>query len=414
MKSYFIYFVLLLFSIQLFAQQETSFTQELELLNKQIIEQESNIGLYYKRAKLYYEFNDYSKSLSDIKRVLKVDSVNQNYLMLSAKIYQGIGNVTFAIREYKKLYAIDSTSIYSISQLAKLYEINRQVRFAYPYYENWILLDSVNLYPKAQIAKFVLKSGETQQAIDLFTEIFTQDSNYLPALNYLSLIYYKLNEPDTAIYFVKKALEIDSENIKYIERLANFYFHRNHNFLAIPLYEKVITMQDSTPAIVLKLGMAYYGARKYNKAIKPLQYAAYKVPENYVPHRYLAETYYELKDSVQSVAQFEKAYDLFQPDARIKISLETSMARSYFQKGDFANAAKYYTKVLQKEQSSIMYFEIARVYDEGLNDKKKALHFFARYLQKMEGIPNFESTVNYARSREKKLKEDLHFKGELY
>jgi tetratricopeptide (TPR) repeat protein len=396
------------------AQAEAQFSAQINDLTQQINNQTPNNELYFKRAKLYFELRDFTKAQADIHLLLLNDSLNSNYLFLAARNAQGMGNNTVALNLFHCLYVDDSMNVYTVSQLAKLYDQNQQELIALKYYKRWIMLDSTNLFPKAKIAEWMLKSGETMQSIEMFNAIYAADSAYLPALNMLSFIYYKLYESDSAIKYVEKALAIDADNTKFIERLANVYYQKDHYFRAIPYYKKLIALEDTTPDVALHLGLSLFGIKKYTEALPLLQYAANKLPDNYVPFRYLGECYFQLHDSLKSVQSFEKAFKLIYPNELLEYALRLSLARSYFQAGDFTNSIKYYSQLIEKSVEPLNYYELAVVYDEGLKDQKKALHFFARFLQLMEGKNYNGQRLEYAQARVAQIKSDLHFQGELY
>jgi tetratricopeptide (TPR) repeat protein len=403
---------MMLYGMALSQNQKNQYQYELELLNKDIQAQSDNAALYFQRASFYLDYRNFALAQQDISQAILLDSINMEYPLLKARIFQLEGNSTLALNQYLKLYNRDTANLVYIAPIARLYESNRQLEKALLFFGKWSKSDSLNLYTKGKIAEILLIQGETIEAVEILKEILMKDSLNLNALNWLSLVYFKSQMPDSALLLVERALRLDADNIRFLERAASIHYSRNHYYRALPYYRKVIELQDTTADIALNMGMALYGTKKYAEAIPFLNFAANYNQDNYLPFRYLGECYYYLDDTANMVILMEKAYGLLFPDEMIQISVEHSLAKVYNKAGKFKESEKYYTILLKKNANSQYYFEMARLQDEGFKDPKKALHWYSRYIK---AVGEWESDMlTFAKSREAKLKEDLHFAGELY
>jgi len=106
------------------------------------------------------------------------------------------------------------------------------------------------------------------------------------------------------------------------------------------------------------------------------------------------------------------------PEPFILFHLKIDLAKSYRKNKEFQNAIQTYEELSQMQfgrysQSFInnINHERAEMYDQDLNDKKKAIEYYEKVLNN-QGKYTDSQYLKYLESRIKKLKEELFFEKE--
>ncbi len=193
------------------------------------------------------------------------------------------------------------------------------------------------------------------------------------------------------------------------ERLGRIYSARSDYQLAVPVLEAAQKYRPNSPAVLVDLAIAYFGAQQYERAIVPASKAIAIAPDSAGAHQMLGKTYFMLGEMGKSITELEAAAKLApgdidvvytlgiaylrnrQPDAAkqlynslIKLfgdkpQLHVIIGRAYRQSGLLTDAAQEFKKAIALDPSfprAHYYLGITYLLDEGQSKTSEALEEF--------------------------------------
>ena len=112
---------------------------------------------------------------------------------------------------------------------------------------------------------------------------------------------------------------------------------------AITMLEAAAAYRPDSPAALIDLAIAYYGAQQYARALVPAQKALTIDPDNPGAHQMLGKTYFMLGDLGKSTAELERAARLTPNDKDVTYTLGIA----YLRNGQAAAAKQLYESMIK-------------------------------------------------------------------
>jgi len=198
-----------------------------------------------------------------------------------------------------------------------------------------------------------------------------------------------------------KAYELDPKNNEVINQLATLSFNNRQFQKAIELAQKCANCQNSSRI----LGMSFYNLEDYGKAQKYLKEALTKNRQDAYAAYTLGQTYLELEDEKNAIAQFQNAIEL-EPKSQWMYELGLIC----YNQNDYKSALKYFEMAANKgyNKSNDFYENLgfAQLYSGDTENGIKTLNII------LERKPNNKELMNniaYAMYDTKKYNEALDY-----
>jgi tetratricopeptide (TPR) repeat protein len=112
------------------------------------------------------------------------------------------------------------------------------------------------------------------------------------------------------------------------ERLGEIYLTLQDHQRAITVLEAAAAHRPNSPAVLIDLAIAYYGAQQYAKALAPLNKVLTIDRENPGAHQMLGKTFFMLGDLGKSIAELEIAAKLTPNDIDVAYTLGIAYLRN--------------------------------------------------------------------------------------
>ena len=368
-------------------QKLTRYKEALGNFQKAVKYFPENLPIKYSQGASYSQLGDYSKASDNYLTILEIDSTQLLARIELAKSYYNGKKYLKAIPIYKKLL---------IEQPGN-YTFNKELGLTYMNLDSlkqatWFMHNATNINNRDQglIAKLATlhnQEGDYSLALSVVKLGRMHDSTSLPLISLEGYCNYLLQKYISAIDLFKLARSLGDSSVFTSKYLGISYVYAENEAKAIPILEKVF-QEDSTANSCYYLGMAHYGLENFDSAY------------NY----------------------FVLTQKLMEPVPTIKASVHKYMAGSLTNLENYPEALKNYQLAYKLDPSDyVVLYNIASVYDHYLDEKKKALEYYEKFLAKSGFEPTEESMIanNYvsislvAYQRANKIREDLHFEGEL-
>ncbi len=402
----------------------------------------------------------YDKVILLSEQVLKQDN-SQTWAWIS------MGQANLALLRYKKALGNfleaqkdnpeDISLLYALGQT---YSSLGDYKKAASNYEKILQTDSTQTYARVELARSYAKSDQHLKALGIYINLTNRYPNNFAYNKELGLTYLKLDSLDRATWFMHNAINLNNRDQGLITRLATIYnkegdyklalnvvrLGRKYDSLSIPLislegycyyllqsYSKAITLfeqarelGDKSTFTARYLGISYIYARKAPSAI-PLLLKVFQADSSsnncyYLGMAYSDMAYFGEPQDDSAYFYFSLTLELMEPNHYTKASVYRYLAASLVNLRKYNEALKNYKLAYQFDPSEyVVLYSIGSLYEYSLKDKKKAIKYYQQFLDRAGYNPDEEkktdkryvSVTKVAYNRIIKLREELHFEGEL-
>jgi tetratricopeptide (TPR) repeat protein len=237
---------------------------QLKEINKRILEDPSNAGLYNERARIYLSLKFPEDAVNDGKRAIRLDSTRADYYLTLVDAYFTRNNT----RQAKELLEITvkkfPENAEALLKLAEIYFLVRQYQAAIDHVNKALRIDDRNArayYIKGSVYR---ESGDTAKAISSLETATEQDNRYEDAYYDLGLMYAARRDP-LAFQYYDNAARINPANddVKYAR--AKLLQDLGKADEAIAAYEKLIASGNGCPNCCYNIGAIYLNIKEDRK-----------------------------------------------------------------------------------------------------------------------------------------------------
>ncbi len=424
MKTIFIsVLTILLFAFPVFSQEtnETTEISEIEetgdyqkaLSNaKKMLEKDSlNENLWVETGKLYRLNQQYKQAIGAYEKALKINPSNKKHLLSLAKTYRLAGSKDASIKLYREFLQYEPNNIMALIDLGQIYSSSNLTDSAAVTYKKLYLLDTLNVEYLQKWASNQWFSGNYKEGFINYKKAYWLDSTYLPVVFDLARIYINNKFQDSAIAILEMNIKVAPQESRLYADLGNAIFSKAEYLLAIPNYEKAIELGFRGNDAYKRLGICYYSTKEFEKSQKIFEYMILKDSTDYRIFMYLGNIYNNLDEAAKAIVSFNKAISLLTPDPMVVSAIYSGLIESYRVNGNFSEQIS--TILKRSESLPIQYrspqylFEIAQIYELDLKDKKKAVKYYQDYYAAIKEISTYSKENKEAiLSKINRLKQD--------
>lgn len=315
-----------------------------------------------------------------------------------------------------------------LSELAICYQATANRKGSVECYDELIRIDSANIYFKIQKAELQFQQGKYEDALILFYNIYNQNKSP-NTLKQIAQCYEMMNEVDSAMIYYRKTLsenpldafsvasltniclkegllpegkdcsqtfmDIDTTNLQVNLLNALCYYASEEEYdEAINRFTKCELRGDTGLILNRSLGTSYYMTKNYYYSELYLDKAFRQDTTNNTVLFALATSSMELGDHWKSTPLFSKLRDRIKPDSTLQYLCHKNLALSYQKGWQYKEAVEAYIKSLDYARSDLkmnIYYTIANIYDDQLDDPQNALPYYLSY---RETLANYLEILN--------------------
>lgn len=242
--------------------------------------------------------------------------------------------------------------------------------------------DSSNLKNIKQLAYANLMAGKLSDAKEAYLQVLKIDSNDFNAYKQLAKLDSDPLSSSKKAYLLK-ANQLDAADAEVAAQLSEIYFKSSLFSKADEILKPALNA-DSVNLMLLNVKMPLdMILKRYPEAIKTgktlMQYS--KTPTEQLLFQ-MAICYREVKDYKMAITYFQTA---------IKEGISPKIASYYGLLGESYESMKqnkeaidHYKRGLLFENNGSLYYNIALLYEDKLNDKKNAISYYTQYLNSIK------------------------------
>jgi tetratricopeptide (TPR) repeat protein len=325
----------------------------------------------------YYQNQRFAEAADYLKTVYTEPVNDLKALSQLAYTSNMAGRLPQAEAYYQRIYDIDSTRSGVLFSLASINLRRGNSAKAEVYYKRIAAKDTTNFIVYKQLAQISLDKADFGSQIAYLQRANKVNPAEPDVASDLANRYIEIKLLAQAENVLNKAIVADPENIVLLESLMKLTYAQKKWPETINTCLKLLQNGNESTLIKTKLGVSYYNTKNYTCGAETFADIP-SLTQNEYTYYYAAMCYKALKDNKQAVVLLEKA---------IKDGISTGIASYYGEIADsneklirYKKAAAAYQKALQFEESPMIYYSLASLYEVNLKDNKTAAKYYKKYL----------------------------------
>ncbi len=376
---------------------------------------------------------------------------NDSLLMIESQTLSKAYQFDTAIELLEQVVKTDSLNMEALTRLEGLYFKTSQHNAA-------ILLADYLIAHKVDSAYYQIRKGlalkslgQYQHSIDIFISTFAADTSNTYITTQIGDLYKEMEELDSALLFYNKTCQIKSnasamikamdlylkqkqevEALSFYERYYNSKFE--NNWILLRLFGRALYLNGSTgyaaeifsnlrnagdmSLVTHKyLGTCLWQIEEYSSSIPILEYCTLCDSMDYQVYFMLGACYMKsdsLYNPSKGIEYLNMAISLIEPNGKTLNLIYNELALHYKNNKKYDKELAIYLIMKENEpESKYVDYQMATLYDYGLNDKKEALKRYQDLLAlyKEDTINNKKSDiVTFCKNRVLELKEEQFWK----
>lgn len=325
----------------------------------------------------YYQAQRYADAANYLKSIYKEPVTNPVALRNLAYTSQMAGKLVDAETYYQRLYAMDTTKMSVVNSLANINLRRGNLDKADYYYKRIIAADSTNFYVLSQLAQISFQKADIAAHINYLIKANKINPEDADIASDLSNKYINLKQLALAENILNRAITADAENLVLLQSMIKLTHAQMKWPETIKVGIKLKQLGDGTFPTALKLAQGYYYLKNYSCCLETLA-ALQDNQQTETSYYYMAMSYKSLKRYIKAAEKFKLAID-----KGISKSISTyygEMAGGYQENKQLDKAVTAYQKGLQFDESPMIYYSLANLFDTDLKDKAGAIRYYKKYL----------------------------------
>jgi tetratricopeptide (TPR) repeat protein len=414
-------FLLLVLSIQVFSQAE----YELLYLQRQYDEiAEKSSGLVSAED---YRWNGIATRLSgDLAGSIQITGQGLDAYPGDRELEMLLGDLYFSAGRYSAakpiLVKYQDNREYFL-KLIRVLEFESEHSRAITLLKNKLAEDTLDIEYLGKLADNYLKVDSVSDAKIVLKTLISLDSADQRSLARLANVHLESKEYAEAIMVCNRLLEIDSTNLT-VHRIKGFSSFRNGMFPDARKSFMVLYDHGDSGKVVLKhLGICEIKEYKYSDARKHLLQLFAMDSTDHEVCFFLGRAFLNSGDPLRGLYFLDRADSLAQPDPQVMTAIYIEKVTLYTALNMYAEAVSTYEKAYAYNPKPEYLFFMASSYEFNLNNKKKALELYEKFIKCLPSAPaESDDPTNAQRSMSMKeialrkissLREDLFFLEDL-
>lgn len=344
----------------------------------------------------YYQNQRFAEAADYLKKTYTEPVNSTKALSQLAYTSNMAGRLADAEAYYQRIYNIDSTNTAVLHSLGSLNLRRGNNAKAELYYKRIIAHDTTNFIVYKQLATISHDKNDITSYI-----LYLQKANQLnPAeadvASDLSDMYISMKFNPQAEKVLTAAITADPENLVLLNSLMKLQYTQKKWPETVNTCLKLVNNGNLSGQVLTKLGVAYYNTKNYECSISTFM-SMDEIARNETSYYYAGLGYKAVKDQNMAIFYLHKA---------ITEGISPNTGAYYGEVADsneklkrFKKAITAYQKSLEFDESPMIYYSLANVYDTNLKDKKSAIKYYKKYLAGKPPVNKQKGFIDYSKNR---------------
>ncbi|GIX42502.1 MAG: hypothetical protein KatS3mg129_2235 [Leptospiraceae bacterium] len=402
MKNKIIYYIILLFYLNVFYQCKTTSINEYKTLEIQYNDKKFKAQNFIKQASYYYQKKAYQKAIEYAKLSLNEFILFDGYYLIGMSYYQ-LNDFENGLESLLLAEKINPEHEQLLLTLGLIYSSLNQYEEALKRFEKLITIKPDDPYYLYRLGLTFKEMQKYEKAIYYLEKANKENFKYRNnVLLLLGDIYFELKEYDRSEYYYSELekLKPDSKEVRnsktqvkvayYLEKGNNAF--KNKKFKeAEENFKQIIQLRPESSIGYFQLGILYLELKNYDQAISNFK-KALEISKDLDHFLYLCRTYLETSQFYNSLSCIKTGLQLYPSDEK----LLNLLALYFKQTGNYKKSISILNRILSKNQNSLnTHKNLYLIYLEMGNLEKSKYH--------LEIIKNLDTNKDFWEKENTKL-----------
>lgn len=308
-KGLFAFTLLILISCNSSVNNDSSEVTELQQLNEKISSSPEDASLYFDRGSYFFEKESFKNAIKDLKKAVKLDSLNRQHYMLLSDAYLFDYQSKEAVQTLEKFIGLMPGDTEALLKLTKLQYTLKQYDLAILTVNEVFKTDLQNAEALFLLGAILRAKGNNEAAKNALRSAVEIDPEIIDAWVILGDLQAETGDSDAYIYF-DNALAIDSNNISALHSKA--YYLQNNGQIpnALVLYQKIHAIDSTYAEAYLNAGILHLKLEQHQKAFEEFDHLTNIYPDLSLAFYYRAISYELMGQNEEALADYKKCLSL--------------------------------------------------------------------------------------------------------
>lgn len=259
---------------------------------------------YFKRARIYFDREQFSLALEDINEAINEKDNVGEYFLLRGKVNRELGEIDNALEDAERAEALQQSSPDLYILLADIFQVKNKFREANKY-----LVQAMKMAPYDGSAYYVkgmllARQGDSLASLANLNSAISMNPRLIRAYQQSTIIYRKLLNFDQALDFNNKAIKRFPNNAElYFER-GDIYKNLSITDTALVYYQKATSLNPKFEDAFFQIGALEIKQRGYYGALLAFQKLIQINPKHPQINYLIAYCYEKLGNDIKAKEYF--------------------------------------------------------------------------------------------------------------
>ncbi len=281
-------------------------------------------GIYYAISKDYFLLNKIPPAIHTLKKAIKLEPKNIEYLDLLSSIYSSASQFDSATTVLNKMIAMDSTKLNYYYKLARLYE-NSQPSKAIKIYDKLTDRIGMDWNVLVRVAELNEKLGKYDEAAKTLYQLLKIDPNNAQVQKLLVQLFIRQKKYDEAIKTINNVLELIPDDIEAHQMKAQIYIEDNKWKKASKEFEFILKQPSISLESKINTASTYFNKGLKDSTFMPYAYKLFSIIDkdtlDWQVKLYKGAIYVSMYKDSLAAKEFKKVIELakWNPDGWIRL-----------------------------------------------------------------------------------------------
>ena len=363
------------------------------IIYKQMINKfPGNEEYYYLLANNYTFSGKFSEAIKVYNQLEEYKGFDKNLIIQKQKLFLETNNIGGAISEINKIIKLDTTDINAFEILAELYLLHNNREKALKVFEKILKLDPENAKIHLTLADYYREEKQNDASFNHLKEAFSSIKLSIDTKIQILLSYYMLRDNDyeqlknQALKLCEILIKTHEGNSKAHAIFGDFLYKEGLNIRAKSQYKKVITIDKSRPQVWSQLLFIESELKEFKDLETDSKKAFELFPSNPVYYFFNGIANIQLKNNRKAIESLKMGLEFVIENPELLVQFYSSMGDTYHELNEYKKSDSTYSLVLSIDSNNI---QVLNNYSYYLSLRKEKLNLALQMSKKSNELaPN--------------------------
>ncbi len=367
-------------------------------------------GIYHALSQVYFKQGKMDEAKREVKKALKLNPENQNYLETLANI--NIVNKDFkeAIDNYEEIIRLDSGYTYGLYSLARLYQELKMPAKSILIYEKITNMIGYDFDVLNKMYEIYIGYKNYEKAIETLEALQKLDPFNVSIKSLLASLYVKTSRDADARRIYEEMYILNPDNKEIQTELVKIYFKQNENDMAFENFSRMLGKDSLGFLEKVQVGELYYNLISQDQSAKDIARNIFLKLENDYPDEWIPYYYLGIIDILdKDISGYKEKFRRSIEKADTSSDAYVNIGLALFQQNDIEDALKTLDEGLSRFKDDYRMLYVKGLTLQRIDRVPEAIEYFEKAVEINPNDVSMLSTLALAYDGQGKFKESEEY-----